>query len=160
MYSFGWMKTQNYKQINVRREPVFSVMDAGWFCEKSGWIGKVEDVKPVLLQKKSDFNRQPFWGGGFLLGWIVKSADFILFDSSRARYHLGLGFRLFVRCMFVALWWTTNKQSFCFIIAFHNFATLKNRLTYQCPSSWPVVIIMKTLTSTWLKKNRILAGPN
>jgi hypothetical protein len=50
MYSFGWMKTQNYKQINVQGELVFSVMDAGWFCEKSGWIGKVEDVKPVLLK--------------------------------------------------------------------------------------------------------------
>jgi hypothetical protein len=24
-----------------------------------------------------------------------------------------------------------------------NFATLENRLTYQCPSSWPVVIAMK-----------------
>jgi hypothetical protein len=23
----------------------------GWFCEKSSWIGKVEDVKPVLLEK-------------------------------------------------------------------------------------------------------------
>ena len=34
---------------NVREEPVFiSVMAAGWFCEKSGWIGKVEDVKPVF----------------------------------------------------------------------------------------------------------------
>jgi hypothetical protein len=37
--------------INARGEPVFSVMAAGWFCEKSGWIGKVEDVKPVLLKK-------------------------------------------------------------------------------------------------------------
>jgi hypothetical protein len=26
-------------------------MEAGWFCEKSGGIGKVEDVKPVLLKK-------------------------------------------------------------------------------------------------------------
>jgi hypothetical protein len=33
---------------NVRGEPVFSVMAAGWFCEKSGQIGKVEDVEPVL----------------------------------------------------------------------------------------------------------------
>ena len=30
--------------------PVFSVMSAGWFCEKYGLIGKVEDVKPVLLK--------------------------------------------------------------------------------------------------------------
>jgi hypothetical protein len=42
----------------------------------------------------------------------------------------------------------------------HTFATLKNRLTYQCPSSWPVVITMKTkLAGTW-KSYRILAGPN
>ena len=34
---------------NVREEPVFSVMAASWFCEKSGWIGKVEDVKLVLF---------------------------------------------------------------------------------------------------------------
>ena len=58
-----------------------------------------------------------------------------------------------------------NKRSFCFIIAFHDFATLENQLTYQCPSSWPVVITMKKkLADTW--KNiyiyiyRILAGPN
>ena len=37
---------------NVRGEPVFSVMVASWFCEKSGWIGEVEDAKPVLLEKK------------------------------------------------------------------------------------------------------------
>jgi hypothetical protein len=43
-------------------------MAAGWFCEKLGGIGKVEDVKPVLLGKKTDFNRQPFGGGGLLLG--------------------------------------------------------------------------------------------
>ena len=55
---------------NVRGEPVFSVMAAGWFCEKSSWFGKVEDVKPVFLEeeKKTDFNRQLFWGGGFLPG--------------------------------------------------------------------------------------------
>ena len=34
--------------VNVWGEPVFSVMAAGWFCEKSGCIAKVEDVKPVL----------------------------------------------------------------------------------------------------------------
>jgi hypothetical protein len=26
-------------------------MAAGWFCEKSGWIGRVEDVKPMFLKK-------------------------------------------------------------------------------------------------------------
>jgi hypothetical protein len=43
-----------------------------------------------------------------------------------------------------------NMRRFCFIIAFHNFATLANRLTYQCPSSWPVVMPMKKkLAGTW-----------
>jgi hypothetical protein len=36
---------------NVRGEPVFSVMAAGWFCEKSGWIGKVEDVNQWFKKK-------------------------------------------------------------------------------------------------------------
>jgi hypothetical protein len=51
----------------------------------------------------------------------------------------------------------TNRRNFRFIIAFHNFATLKNQLTYQCPSyqcpsSWPVVITMKKkLAGTWKK---------
>jgi hypothetical protein len=46
-----------------------------------------------------------------------------------------------------------NMQSFYSIIAFHSFATLENWLTYECPSSWPVVITTKKkLTGTW-KKN-------
>jgi hypothetical protein len=46
-----------------------------------------------------------------------------------------------------------NMRSFCFIIAFHNPATLKNWLIYLCPSSWPVVITMKKkLASTWKKE--------
>jgi hypothetical protein len=45
-------------------------------------------------------------------------------------------------------------RSFCFIIAFHSFATLKNRLTYQCPSSWPVVITMKKKLSGTCKKKK------
>jgi hypothetical protein len=28
------------------------------------------------------------------------------------------GFKLFVRCRLVAVWWMANMQSFCFIIAF------------------------------------------
>jgi hypothetical protein len=47
-----------------------------------------------------------------------------------------------------------EQANFCFIIAFHSFATLENRLTYQCPSSWPVVITMKMkLAGTWKEKN-------
>ena len=54
-----------------------------------------------------------------------------------------------------------NKRNFCFIIASRNFATLENQLTYQCPSSWPVVITIKEEISRHLQKNyRILAGPN
>ena len=65
---------------NVRGEPVSSVMAAGWFCEKSGWIGKVEDVKPVLLKNKrfSSGNRLRrifTWMnceiGGFHLVWFI-----------------------------------------------------------------------------------------
>jgi hypothetical protein len=54
-----------------------------------------------------------------------------------------------------------KKRSFCFIIASHNFATLKNQLTYRCPSSWPVVITMKKKLAALEKKcySRILAGP-
>jgi hypothetical protein len=44
------------------------------------------------------------------------------------------------------------KRSFCFNTAYHNFATLKNRLTYQCPSSWPVVITRKKKLAGSLKK--------
>jgi hypothetical protein len=47
-----------------------------------------------------------------------------------------------------------NMLSFCFIIAFHNFATLENRLTYQCPSSWPVVITIKKKLADNLKKKK------
>jgi hypothetical protein len=56
---------------NVRGEPVFSVMVAGWFCGKSGWIGKVEDVKPVLLKTKlistnNHFEEEDFYPDGFV----------------------------------------------------------------------------------------------
>jgi hypothetical protein len=45
-----------------------------------------------------------------------------------------------------------NMRSFYFIIALHNFATLEKWLTYQCPSSWPVVITLKKkLAGTWKK---------
>ena len=46
-----------------------------------------------------------------------------------------------------------NKQSFYFTIAFHKSTTLENRLTYQRPSSWLIVITMKKkLADTWKKK--------
>jgi hypothetical protein len=137
---------------NVRGEPVFSVMAGGWFCEKSSWIGKVEDVKPVLLKKNRISTINHLEEKDFLPGWIVKQADFIRFDSSRVGYHLVLGYTLFVHCKLVEVWWMANKRSLCFIIAFHNSAKIKNWLTYQYPSSWPVFITMKKkLAGTWKK---------
>jgi len=57
--------TPNWKSINVQGELVFSVMVV---CEKSGWIGKVEDVKPVLLKEKrvstgNHFEEEDFYPG-------------------------------------------------------------------------------------------------
>ena len=56
--------------INVWGEPAFSVMVAGWFCEKSGWFGKVDDVKPVFLEEKKNristgnpFEEEDFYPG-------------------------------------------------------------------------------------------------
>ena len=43
----NWLH-HSLEQANVRGEQVFNVMAAIWFCGKSGWNGKVEDVKPVL----------------------------------------------------------------------------------------------------------------
>jgi len=40
------------------------------------------------------------------------------------------------------------------IIAFHNFATLENRLTYQCPNSWLAVIAMKKKLADTQKKRK------
>jgi hypothetical protein len=53
-------------------------------------------------------------------------------------------------------------RSFCFIIAFHNFATLKKQLTHQCPEllagcHYNEEEISRHLTK---RKYRILAGPN
>jgi hypothetical protein len=39
------------------RALVFSVMAAGWFCEKSGCIGKVEDGETGVFKEKLGFNR-------------------------------------------------------------------------------------------------------
>jgi hypothetical protein len=36
-----------------------------------------------------------------------------------------------------------NMGSFYFIVVIYNFVTFEKWLTYQCPSSWPVVITMK-----------------
>jgi hypothetical protein len=66
-------------------------MAAGWFSEKTGWIWKVEDVKPVFFfhKKKTDFNRQPFeeedfyldelWNRRISSGLIHLGLDIILF---------------------------------------------------------------------------------
>ena len=63
-------------------------MAAGWFCEKSGWIGKVEDVKPVLLKYKristgnhfeeeEDFYLDELWNMLISFGLIDLGLDII-----------------------------------------------------------------------------------
>jgi hypothetical protein len=42
-------------------------MAAGWFCEKSSWFGKVEDVKPVLLKNNRISTGNHFEEEGFYL---------------------------------------------------------------------------------------------
>jgi hypothetical protein len=62
---------------NVWGEPVFSVMAAGWFCEKFGSIGKVEDVKLVLLRKT-----------GFQPATILRSRVFTWMNCEIDGFHL------------------------------------------------------------------------
>jgi hypothetical protein len=38
------------------------------------------------------------------------------------------------------------------------FATLENRLTYQCPTSWPVVITMKKILAVQIHGNKFATG--
>jgi hypothetical protein len=60
-----------------------------------------------------------------------------------------------------------NKRSFYFIIAFHNFATLENRLTYinaqvlgRLHCHYNEEEIHRHLKKKKKKRRRILAGPN
>ena len=88
---------------NVKGEPVFNVMVASWFCEKSSWIGKAEDVKHVLL-KKTDFNRQPFEEEDFYVDelwnrWISSALIHLGLDIIRCYWWYG-GFRIYAKwCM-------------------------------------------------------------
>jgi hypothetical protein len=87
----SWCHNPNPHSIrsNVRGEPVFSVMAANWFCEKSGWIGKVEVVKPVLLKEKristgnhfeeEDFYRYELWNRWISSGLIHLGLNIICF---------------------------------------------------------------------------------
>jgi hypothetical protein len=137
---------------NVRGEPVCSVMAAGWFCEKSGWIGSVEDVKPVFLKIKHQVSiGNHFEEEDFYPGWIVKQADFIQFDLSRAKYHLVLGFRLYVQCRLVSVWWMANMRSFCFIKP--AYLSMPKFLAGRHYNEEEISRYLK-------QKYRILAGPN
>jgi len=79
----------DWLRINGWGEPVFSVMTPGWFCEKSGWIGKVEDVKLVLFEKKristgnhfeeKDFYPDELWNRRISFGLIHLEPDIICF---------------------------------------------------------------------------------
>ena len=76
---------------NVRGEPVISVMAAGWFCEKSGCIGKVEDVKLVLFLwnkewistgnhfEEEDFYVDELWNRQISYGLIHLGPDIMWF---------------------------------------------------------------------------------
>jgi hypothetical protein len=63
-------------------------MVAGWFCRKSNWIGKVEDVKPMFKKKwistNNDFEEEDFyldelWNRQILSGLIHLGLDIIWF---------------------------------------------------------------------------------
>ena len=64
-------------------------MAAGWFCEKSGRIGKVEDVKSVFKKKKQistgnrfkeeDFYPDELWNRRISSGSIHLGPDIIWF---------------------------------------------------------------------------------
>jgi hypothetical protein len=97
----SWLANLVTHLTNVRGESVFSVMAAGWFCEKSGWIGKVEDVKPNRCFLKQNgfqpatilrriFTRMNCETCKFHPVWFIKTG-----------YHLVLGFMLYVRCRLV-----------------------------------------------------------
>ena len=69
---------------------MFSVMAAGRICERSGWIGKVEDVKPVFFIKKNrisignhfeeeDFYQDELWNRRISSDLIHLGSDMILF---------------------------------------------------------------------------------
>jgi len=87
-----WTRLLSY--TNVRGEPEFSVMASRLVLWKVRLNWGSGGCETGAFEKQPDFNRQPVWGGGFLLGWIVKHADFITFNLSRIGYHLVLGFRL------------------------------------------------------------------
>jgi hypothetical protein len=58
-------------------------MAAGWFREKSGWIGKVEDVKPVLLF---------FFEVGFQLATILRRRIFTRMNCEIGGFHTSVSF--------------------------------------------------------------------
>jgi hypothetical protein len=64
---------------NVRGEPVFNVLAASWFCEKSSWIGKVEDVKTMLLEEEKN---------GFQPATILRRSTFTWMNYEMGGYHL------------------------------------------------------------------------
>ena len=66
---------------NVQGEPVFSVMAAGWFCEKSDWIGKVRmrnrcfwkhnGCQPASILRRRILTWMNCEIGGFHLVWFI-----------------------------------------------------------------------------------------
>jgi hypothetical protein len=72
---------------------VKSPVDLGkWTC-KIGVFKEENRFQPATILRRRVFTRINY-----------EKADFIRFDSSRAGYHLVLGFRLSVPCKLVAVW--------------------------------------------------------
>jgi hypothetical protein len=63
----------------------------------------VEDVKLVLL-KNNGFKPATILRRRIFTWMNYEIGGFIQVDSSRARYHMIPGFKLFVRCRLVAVW--------------------------------------------------------
>jgi hypothetical protein len=74
----------NDLKINVWGEPVFSVMESSWFCEKSGWIGKVEDVRPVLSKIYKKLVLKKTW---ISTGNHFEEEDFTRMNCEIGRFH-------------------------------------------------------------------------
>jgi hypothetical protein len=128
-------------------------------CETGAFKKKKKEKKRKKKKKNStgnsfevkDFYPDELWNTQISSGLIHLGLDIISFYM----------FRLFVRCKLVAVWWMANKRAFASLLRLIILLHWGNRLTYQCPRSWPVVITMKKkLASTWKQKYRILAGPN
>jgi hypothetical protein len=159
--NLSWLDSGiSFGAMSGDREPVFSVMAAGWFCEKSGWIGKVEDVKPMLLNTKwnstgnhfeeEDFRPVELWNRWISSGLIHRRPYIIWLE--------GLSYLSVVDLYQFGEWWTCEAFASLlhFIISLHWITGLLinpqvlGRLSLHWRRNEPSLE----------KKRKILAGPN